>query len=140
MSQENVEIVRRIYDAFDRGQTPTSAGAGDLFLEVFDPEVVLEQWAALPGTGGVFHGYEGMLIGWRELTESLDEIRFVIERYVETGDTLVFAVHARARGRESQIDVDLRLGHLFDLRNRRVVRWAAYASFDEALAAAGLHE
>ena len=140
MSQENVEIVRRIYDAINQGLSPTGAEAVDLFLEVFDPDVVLEQWAALPGTGGVFNGYEGMLTGWRELTESLDEIRFVIDRYVETGDILVFAVHAHARGRESHVDVDLRLGHLFDLRDRRVVRWAAYASFDEALAAAGLRE
>ena len=122
MSQENAEIVRRVYDAFDRGLTETDAEAVELVLEVFDPAVVLEQWAALPGTGGVFHGYEGMLSGWRELTESLDEIRFVIERYVETGGTLVFAVHARARGRESQIDVDLCLGHLWEFRNRRVVR------------------
>jgi ketosteroid isomerase-like protein len=138
--QENVEIVRRVYEAINRGLTASGAEAAGLFLEVFDPAVVLEQWTALPGTGGVFHGYEGLLSGWRELTESLEDIRFVLEHHVETGDTVVFAVHARARGRESQVDVSLRLGHLWKLKDRRVVRWAAYSTVDEALAAAGLRE
>ena len=67
MSQENVEIVRRIYEAWN---------AGDLGLQHFDPAVEVHQTAGFLDTGGVFHGHEGVLASARELMQGLHDLHW----------------------------------------------------------------
>lgn len=139
MPHENVEIVLRVYDALNRG-TIAEPEAADLVREIFDPGVVLEQWEALPGSTVAYHGYEGLRRSWRELNGSFEGLRFVTERHVEAGDSVVVGVHASGWGRGSGVPVDAHLGHLWVLRNARIVRWTVYATFGEALEASGARE
>ena len=53
MSQENVEVVGRMYDAFERGDYETS-------LSYLDPEIEFSQPAQEPG-GGMYHGHDGVM-------------------------------------------------------------------------------
>src|SRR5438128_242408 len=58
MSQENVELVRRIYRAWS---------AGDLGLEHFDPHFELHQTVTLIDSARVFRGHDGLLRAASEL-------------------------------------------------------------------------
>ena len=143
MSRENVEVVQRIYDALNRGQSEEIASdprTAELVAELFDPEVVLEQLADIPGTSGTFRGYQGLLQSSRELVDALEDIRFEPEDFIEQRECVVVPVRASATGRESGVPVDLRIAHVWELRGGRVVRWVVYGSRAEALEAVGLQE
>jgi hypothetical protein len=74
MSQENVEIIARLYENFlARPERLLSAE----ILEFFDPAVEIRQSASILGTEGTFHGYEGLLQSARELIESFQDVQFV---------------------------------------------------------------
>ena len=146
MSRENVEVVRRVYEAWNRYWGTAREGAAfnpevvDLVGELFDPDVEVQQLADILGTGGTFRGYEGLLASAGELVADLDDIQFTLGEHFEVGQLVVFAVTATGKGRKSQVPVEMRLGHLFELRGGRVVRWVVYPSADAALEAVGLRE
>src|SRR5436190_24241118 len=127
MSQENVELVRRIYEAsprFDAGPEKLAAdpGVAAFIQETFDPEVELEQRGDLPGTRGTFRGYAGLAASFRELVEAFEEIRFFAERMIDLDDRVAVDVRAIATGRGSGARLESRLGHLWTIKRERVVR------------------
>ena len=145
MSRENVETVRRIYEAWNRlaAQPPDEAFGSDAFDfvdEFFSPDVELRQLGDIPGTGGTFRGHAGLLEAGRELLEGLDDIRFIPRRCSDAGDRVGFHVTASAKGRASGAPVERQLGHLWELREGQVVRWVVYPTPDEAFEALGLRE
>jgi ketosteroid isomerase-like protein len=139
MSRENVEFVRRVYEAINSG-VRADALNDDLLATNFDPVVELRQLASLVGTAGTFRGFEGLRQADRELHETLDAIRYELLDYAADGDKVAFAVRACGRGRASGIPTEIPVGHLFELRAGRILRWVVYAEPEEALAAVGLSE
>jgi len=137
MSQENVEIVRRIYGWLNRGDFK-GPGGRRLVRELFDPDVELQQLEDVVGTAGTFRGYEGLVKARDELTDALVDMQWHPEQHFELGDSVAFAVRAVGTGRASGVRSDVLVGHLWVLRAGRVLRWVVYANFDEALKAAGL--
>jgi ketosteroid isomerase-like protein len=148
MSRENVEIVRRVYETLNRAESRTRRG--DLLSseqiaatmgELFDPDVELEQMAAILGTAGTFRGYDGLLRARAELAEGLADIEFrPVGPFDEVGDCVVVAVRALSTGRASGVRSEAQLAHLWELKDGRVVRWVVYPTHGEALEAVGLRE
>ena len=70
MSQENVEIVRRVSDAYNR----RDVGA---MLDELHPEIEWHPWLQLQFGGGatVYRGHQGVRKGIRELEEAFSEIQ-----------------------------------------------------------------
>ena len=146
MSQENVEIVRALYDVLN----PTGAGGflampdsrrREIFERIYDPELELRQSReAVFDTAGTFRGYEGYLEALRELVEALGDIHFEVGEAFDAADKVVFDVVARATGMGSGIPVEMRVAHLWELKEGRVLRWIVYPRLSEALEAAGLRE
>ena len=134
MSRENVEVVRRFYELYNRGDFEGTDGAA-LVVELFDPDVVIDQLDEVAGTKGTFQGYEGMLQAQREVTEVLADVRFLPEEHAAAGDRVAFVVRAEGTGRESGVPVDTRLGHVWSLRAGRIARWVVYRDPGEALEA-----
>jgi ketosteroid isomerase-like protein len=79
MSEENVEIVRRSYEAFDRGDIPA-------WLNGLDPEIVLHENADFPASP-TFQGHEGMLRWIESVEEIWEEGRFHPETFRSAGTT-----------------------------------------------------
>jgi ketosteroid isomerase-like protein len=133
MSQENVEIVRRGYDAFNRGDL----GA---FFQAFDPNVELH----LP-EGGLNVGTRRGPQAIRQLVEGFfevwDPMHFEPERFFDVDDqrVLVF-VRVSATGRGSGAQVEIRATHEFTIGDELVVRLKVYGNRSEALEAVGLSE
>jgi len=145
MSQQTVEIVRNLYEAINRLGAASllelpDAARRDFFRRSFDPELEIRQIPGLVDTAGTFRGYDGYLQATRELVEVLNGIRFELGKEYARGDSVVFDVLALATGRASGVPVEIRIAHLWELKEGLVRRWIVYPTLDEALEAAGLSE
>ena len=135
MSQENVEIVRRLYEYWARGDFSATTG-------FFDPEVVYSRIGAeTPGMEGEWRGLEEMSAATREYFHGFSEMRIEAERIIDLGDDRMLVLsHQTARGKFSGASFDHELADLVTLENGKIVGMAAYWSRADALAAAGLSE
>ncbi len=136
MSEENVEIVRRIYDAVERGDI-------DTVLALYDPEI---EWVFGRSPFRIFfkhdtyRGHEGLrrMIGeryhdaWREIEDEIEEL-------IEAGDRVVSVVSSRGRGRASGVEVEKLHAGVWTFRAGKVVR-VEWMDREKALKAAGLSE
>jgi hypothetical protein len=107
--EEDLALIRAGIEAANRGDI-------DGLVALFDPEV---EFHIAPGLGnaGTYHGHEGFrngLGGWLEAWESFTidvvELEPIGERHV-VGD-----VRQLGRGRGSGIEVEMRLGYLWEVR------------------------
>ena len=107
MSQENVEVVRRLYDAWNTGDFPA-------FFAAMDPEIEL----VLPEGGmnaGTRRGLSGMRQFLESYVESFENVQVEPGEFFETGDQVVAFVRISGRGRASGIETEDRPAHLLTL-------------------------
>lgn len=123
---EVAEIVRSLYDAFDRRDIETVLG-------LFDADIEIRQSDELPW-GGTYRGAEGAVDFLTALASHVDT-RVEIDRLVVAGDTVVESGRTCGRacrsGREFAIDET----HVWQVRDGRVVRMEAYVDHAAMLAA-----
>jgi ketosteroid isomerase-like protein len=130
MSDENLEIVRRVYERWGRGDF--RAGT-----EFFDPWVVLVLRPEFPDAGAYLgmdeiNGYmRGFLEGW-------DHAAIEGEEFLAAGDSVVVRVHQHAAGKGSGAPVEMRYFQVWTLRGGAVIRIESIRGREEALAVAGL--
>jgi uncharacterized protein len=130
MSQENVESVRRMYEAWAVGDF----GAGVHLLDHYVVLVIRQdfpEFGAFFGIDGVRNYMRRFLDQWERLTIQATDIRAV-------GDTLIASVVQHGRGRASGIEGDNRYFQLFTFRGGKIVRMESVMDELEALEAAGL--
>jgi uncharacterized protein len=135
MSQENVEIVRRIYGAAARRDTES-------VLELYDPDV---EWE-MPGPAGrmigegVYRGHEGLRRWFREWYEAWETVEEEIVELIDAGEQVISVVTARGRGRASGVEIDWQYASVWTIRDGKIARVVVLPSRDKALEAAGLPE
>jgi len=133
MSQENVEIVRRIYDVVN---VSGLAAVGD-FLRADVELVPPPDWPE----GGTVKGREQVREMARQWMETFEEFRVEPERYLDAGtETVVVYVRDRGRIRGTDTEIATRLIHIWTLSGGKVVRWQLFTDEGPALEAAGLRE
>jgi ketosteroid isomerase-like protein len=125
MSEENVELVRRIYDAWDREQS-----ARDFIAE--DVEYVNPSYAVEPG---IRHGRAS----FRVVRETYEDFMIKIEEILDAGgdDVLVLARYT-ASGRGSGVPLEGEHGYVWTVRDGQAVRFQWFQSHREAYEAAGI--
>ena len=131
MSEENVEIVRRIYDAYLLADFETA-------LSLIDTEVEVD--ASLRPDGEVFHGHEGVAEALRTWTGAWEVFRVEVEEIRDAGDHVVGVERQSGRGKGSGLPLARQFFAVWTVRDRKVVRIAWFLSRSDALEAAGLSE
>jgi ketosteroid isomerase-like protein len=131
MSEENVEVIRKMYDGFAR------AGPEGM-LEFMDPEVDHRAIEGAPDDIGVFSGYDAMRRYYGQWVAMFDDLRAGVEELIDAGDQVVAMLHVTARMKDSEAPIDMRLGVVWTLRDGKAVSGREYARRQEALEAAGL--
>jgi ketosteroid isomerase-like protein len=130
MSQENVDVVRRAIDAFNRRDL-------DGFVRENDCEIVLD-WSRSPGPeGGIYHGHEGVRRLLGSFYEAWDRITVSPEEFVERGNYVAVPNETWFWGRDG-IKVEARGVFVNTLRNGRIAELRVYRDRAEALKAVGL--
>jgi ketosteroid isomerase-like protein len=136
MSQENVEIVRAVIDAWNSGEFEA--------LVPYMAEGI--EWLEVGGlhetpAGGEVRGRDNVQSGFESLSEAWQSYRLEPEEVREAGQDRIFAVlREAARGRASGLEVSGRWGYVVTLQDRKLTRVEAYRDPEEAREAAGLSE
>jgi ketosteroid isomerase-like protein len=133
VSREDVELVRRIFEATSRRERAT-------VLALYDPDVELDlSQTALAGlTGqGVYRGHEGLRTLFRDWYEAFD-YEEVLEELIDAGDRVISVSEGQGRGRASGTDVTMPFHIVWTLREGRAIRLTWFPTRHEALAAAGV--
>ncbi len=139
MSQENVEIVRRVVAATQTAMEsgdPAAAFPAGVFAVDFE-------WILPFAFEGktVWTGVEECVEFLRVWTEPFDHYSFQSPRFIDAGDDrVVVLLHHSAIGKESGVRVEQKNGVVYELSDGRIVRASNYLAHAEALEAAGLEE
>jgi ketosteroid isomerase-like protein len=130
VSPENVEIMRRAFDAFNR----QDAEAGQAVLAA---DVLWEVAIGGPDDG-LYRGRAGVRQWFRAWTAVLDDIRYDVDELTDAGDDVFAAVVAVARGRKSRLETRRQFFAVYTFRDRLIVRVRVFSERQQALEAAGL--
>jgi len=132
MSQENVELSKRVWNLFVAGDT---AGV----LNLLDPDIEVREPPVLPGAR-VFHGHAG----WQEQLDKFEEAftNFAYEplERIDCGDQVISVIHATGTATSSGIPGAMTYAQLETWRDGKVVLLQYFANKDQALEAVGQSE
>jgi uncharacterized protein len=132
MSAENVEIVREIFRAWEKGGSPLDSG-----LLADDIEWVNAKEAIEPGTRKGVEAFGEAAAG---VASTFEDTRIEFERFIDAGDQVVVVGVLLGTGRGSGIEVGRRQGYLWTIRDGKAVRFQWFNDAAEALAAAGIED
>jgi uncharacterized protein len=132
VSQENVDVVRRAYEARNRRDMDAALGACDPDIEWWERDDVPEPTVhrGLDAVAGRFAELDDLWIG---LTSEPKE-------FIDTGEFVVVPFRQTAHGRASGVAIDEGWVHVFRLRGGKIIELREYRDLSDALKAAGLEE
>jgi ketosteroid isomerase-like protein len=128
MSQENVEIVRRMVEVFNSGEADFS---------VYHPALVYHPRADEPDPSPHVgrEAFERLSLGF---LESFSDLEFDVEELIDVGDLVIASTVMHGRGSASGADVTDVYVFVYKLRDGLIVEGWEYRTRDEALKAVGL--
>jgi ketosteroid isomerase-like protein len=133
MSQENVEIARQNFDAFNRTFTD---GTPDLY-EALDPAV---EWVPMSAIveGTTYHGHDGVRQWLEEMKREWTSFEVRPERFLDLGgDRILIMGTWRAQGRGGGVQLDFpQATWLLQYRKGKIVLLRTFTDRNEALEAA----
>jgi uncharacterized protein len=136
MSQENVEVVRRGFEAFAQGG-PDAMGA--FWADDIDHRAA----EGAIDDRGPMHGKDAVRAYMQEWLDMFDDVKMEPVELIDAGEDQVIAV-VRASGRPklSSAETELTLSYatLYTIRDGKIARGREYWAKEQALEAAGLSE
>jgi ketosteroid isomerase-like protein len=137
MSEENVKIVRRAYEA--GAQRDTSA-----VIALYGSEVEWDLSHAparhLLGEPHVYHGHAGLREFFRAWYEAWEHVEPELEELIDADEHVISVETTRGRGRASGVEVELPHYAVWTIRDGKIERVVWFATREEALEAAGQSE
>jgi ketosteroid isomerase-like protein len=127
----NVDVVRRMLAAFNRGDAPAVIVAFDEDCEVHEPSEMPDT----PARG--FRGHDGI----REWMTNLREVagaQFEPKSFTTSGDVVLIELASRGLGQASGVPFEWTTFAVVHMRDGRITRLQAFLDRDEAHEAAGL--
>ena len=129
MSQENVELARRGYEAFNRGDI-------DGLLDLCGPDIEWRDFATLDSD--TVTGKDAVRAYFEMVMEAWEQIRLEPEEIIDLGGGRVVVVsHLTGRGKGSGVEVETQGADVLTFDEGSLVRWMGYADRAQALEAAG---
>jgi len=135
MSQENVEMVRRVIDVMD-GEGMEAALP--VFLQAAHPEVELREDPDWPGSAS----YRGVEQVRQMLLDRMDTLDFdqQTEDLISVDDKVVALVRWVGRGKTSGAEGEISMAMVWTVRDQAITRLEFFLDSARALEAAGLRE
>jgi hypothetical protein len=133
MSQENVEMVYRAIDAFNRRDLSG-------FVAIMDTDIEFTPYEVMVQGGNRYRGHDGVRRWWDESFAVLPDLRAEIYEVRDLGDVAFVRGRLRGRGAGSGIPIEREMWLAIEWRDGREVWWASFESEAQALEAAGLRE
>jgi ketosteroid isomerase-like protein len=134
MSHENVEVVRKMLQAF-------ADGGLDAMTDFWDADI---DWRAAEGAVddvGEMHGAVAVSRYVQDWIDTFDDFSVVAEELRDVGDDRVLTIQRlNGRAKLSGTETDLRYAVVNTVRDGKVVQVREYLSLDQAFEAVGLRE
>jgi hypothetical protein len=127
MSQQNVELGHRVFDAVNRRDL-------DAFLALMDADV--EAVPRLAAVDGGYRGHDGMRSWWSNLLDVFPDFTIEIVEARDLGDLTLTGLHLRGRGASGNTPMDGTTWHVSRWRREKCIWWGAFQTSAEALEAA----
>lgn len=127
MPHSNVDVVRAVVAAFNRGEFTAA-------MEMCTDDVEFD-WSRRMLDGEVFKGREDAGRFLQGVAEIFDEIHIPADELTDLGNGVVLLVGtARFKGRASGLDVEASAANLWSVRDGKVSRFRFYQTKEDALA------
>jgi ketosteroid isomerase-like protein len=130
MSEDNIEVVKRGFEALD-------AGGVDAMIELLDPDFEATVPPELSVEPDTYRGHEGMRRYFAAF-DGLEDVRFEFVDAVARDDKVVATMRLCAKGTDTGIEVEQLAYQVWTVRGEKAVRVEAFANKADALQAAGL--
>lgn len=131
MSRENVDLVRRIHEAFNQGGV-------EALLPFLSREVEWHDIPNQPDAVGVAYGHEGALVAARNWLSAFGEgYQTEISEVQDCGDEVVVVERNTGRGAESGVEIQHDLASVWTVDEGSIVRVRWFSTREDALEAVG---
>jgi ketosteroid isomerase-like protein len=131
MPRVNVEMLRRAYEAFNRGDLAgMSADAA--------PTFEYTATGVIPGAAGVYRGREEYMRFLEQWWGEFEEIEVDVHELIDAGDQVLASLTFRGRGKLSGVEAAWDLWQLWTVRDGKVTHGRGFTSREQALEAARL--
>jgi ketosteroid isomerase-like protein len=133
MSDENVDLARQAYEAWNRGEL-------EWLLDHMTEDFEFRPGLGFSDIDPVIRGKEG----WRRFAETWreawEDITVTVGRIEDLDDRIVALLTFAGTGRGSGVEVSVRVGHVATVTEGRVSKLVSITGWEEALEAVGLSE
>jgi ketosteroid isomerase-like protein len=133
MSQEDVEIVQRGFEAFSRNDFEDWYALASTEIRVYPRR---EE----PGVKDCYEGWDEMLDYLVNWYSGWDDYTVQAERFIDAGEYVVVDVREVGTAQQSGMRVEQNFAHACKVRDGKIVEWRMFGPLEEALEALGLSE
>jgi ketosteroid isomerase-like protein len=110
-------VLRQLYDTWNQ----EGLGLFETRRELFDPDVEFREPPEFPGAG-TYRGVEEWRAAMSRQLEGWERIEFEPDEVVESGDAVFCAVRVRTLGKETRIETERLIFHVWTVRESRLAR------------------
>jgi ketosteroid isomerase-like protein len=132
MSQAEIEQLRAVYDAVNRGDWDAAFDDARPDFELVPPDQ--------NPIAGTYRGREAIRGFFDELWAAFDEVTVEPGPFLEADDQIVVSLAMRLRPSDSPAAVEMQITHLWTLRDGKAARCEVFLRREQALEAVGLSE
>ena len=127
MSQEDIERLRRGYEAFNEGGV-------DAIVSQLAPEIQVHDRASSPDRE-TYHGRRGIRELFEATAEAFDELQLEPEEFIDLGDHTIVLVRQHVRGRRSGAEFVGQIAHVWTMQEGRAIDLRICRDREQALKA-----
>jgi ketosteroid isomerase-like protein len=139
MSEENVDLVRRAYEAFNRWGIHPQGPRSPEIPPFIHPEVEFHTSADAP-EAGVYRGRAAVIEYHERVFEQFESVRIELEELLPAGDRVVIVTRQHTVPWDSDAEIVQRVVDVWTIRDGQLAERKAFSTRAEALEAAGLSE
>jgi len=145
VSQENVEIVKAVYDIdVDAAAIPRNDDLWAAWTErvapYFNPDFEIHIATGVASAGDTFSGWDGVRAAALDWYAAFATYRRDIEETIDLGEQVLLLTREYGSVEGSEAEITIRPAHLLTFRDGQIVRWETFSEWAEALKAVGLEE
>ena len=133
MSEQNVDVIRAIYEAWTRGDYEAVFARLDTDIEWFGPPDISA--AGEPGSG-LSRGHQGVRRSLGRWVGAWDDYSFELGQLIDFGDQVLVEGRHGGRGKASGVEVSEEIFSVWTLRAGQAVRQRMFRDREQALNAA----
>jgi ketosteroid isomerase-like protein len=137
MSPDNVMVVRRAYEAFNRWAAQPGNPSLRAASEWLHPEVEFHTYATSP-EAGVYRGQEAVVAYNERLFEQFDSTRIELEELLPAGDRVMVVSRQHAVPKAGAEAIVVQVIEVWTVRDDMLAERRTFATREEALEAVGL--